>query len=89
MAPTPPSIGRSRTWHASLADTSGLEVQARRIVERLASLLQASLLIEHSVPEVAGAFCASRLGGDSGRAFGTLPGTAQMRSIIDRAWPVE
>ncbi len=75
--------------HASLADTSALEVEARRVVERLATLLQASLLIDHSVPEVADAFCASRLGGDSGHAFGTLPKSAELRSIIDRAWPVE
>jgi putative acyl-CoA dehydrogenase len=50
----------------------------RRIIERLAIALQASLLVRFSPPAVAAAFCASRLDGDSGRAFGTLP-----RGVVD------
>ena len=42
----------------------------------------------HAPPAVADAFCASRLAGDSGRAFGTLPPGLDLRSIIDRARPV-
>ena len=34
---------------------------------------RASLLVRHGDPAVADAFCASRLAGDWGRAFGTLP----------------
>ncbi|HWZ43480.1 MAG TPA: acyl-CoA dehydrogenase family protein [Candidatus Saccharimonadales bacterium] len=49
------------------------EVTARRLAEKLALALQASLLIRHSSPAVAEAFVASRLGGQSGRTFGTLP----------------
>ena len=49
------------------------EAGARRLAERLALALQASLLIRFSPPATADAFCASRLEGDSGRAFGTLP----------------
>ena len=62
------------------------EVEARRLAERMAIALQASLLIRNSIPEVADAFCASRLAADSGRAFGTLPGSVQFRAIIDRAF---
>jgi putative acyl-CoA dehydrogenase len=62
------------------------EVAARRIAERMALALQASLLIRHSIPAVADAFCASRLANDSGRAFGTLPKNTDFKAIIDRAF---
>jgi putative acyl-CoA dehydrogenase len=63
------------------------EGQARRVVERLATTLQAALLVAHAPAVVADAFCASRLGGDWGHAFGTLPSTVNFRAIIDRARP--
>ena len=34
---------------------------------------------------VADAFCASRLGGDGGRAFGTLPAETNFGAILERA----
>ena len=64
------------------------QFHARRVVEELALALQASLLIRNSPPEVADAFCASRLAGEAGRVYGTLPGTVKARAIIDRALPV-
>jgi putative acyl-CoA dehydrogenase len=73
--------------HAELSDTSDLERRARRPVERLALVLQASLLVRHAPTPVADAFCATRLAGDGGRAFGTLPPSTPMREIIERAWP--
>ncbi|WP_426571924.1 acyl-CoA dehydrogenase family protein [Aquihabitans sp. McL0605] len=73
--------------HAELADPTDLEVRARRIVERAALALQGSLLIRTAPPAVADAFCATRLGGDGGRAFGTLPPSSDLTAIIDRAWP--
>jgi len=60
--------------------------QARVLVERLALVLQASLVVRYSPPEVADAFCATRLAGDWGRAFGTLPPGTNLVKIIDRAW---
>jgi putative acyl-CoA dehydrogenase len=71
-----------------LEDTDFIETRARRIVERLATVFQASLLVRHAPPAVADAFCASRLGGDAGRAFGTLPPAIDARVIVDRARPV-
>ncbi|MFM9372580.1 acyl-CoA dehydrogenase family protein [Streptomyces sp. Da 82-17] len=68
-----------------LADLQGIEARARRVVERLALVLQGALLVRFAPPEVADAFCASRLGGDWGSAFGTLPHTLDLRSIVDRA----
>ncbi len=58
---------------------------ARRVVEDLGFALGASLLVRHSPPAVADAFCAARLGPDSGRAYGTLPVGVDATTIIDRA----
>ena len=35
--------------------------------------------------EVVDAFCAGRLGRDGGKAFGTLPGSVECATIIERA----
>jgi putative acyl-CoA dehydrogenase len=69
------------------ADKATLETDARRIVERMALVLQASLLVRFAPPAVADAFCAARLAGEGGAAFGTLPARADMQAIVDRAWP--
>ncbi len=68
-----------------LSDTDDLEVRARRVVERMALVLQASLLLRHAPAPVADAFCATRLGGDWGGAFGTLPAGLDLPAIIGRA----
>ncbi|MEV5101367.1 acyl-CoA dehydrogenase family protein [Streptomyces massasporeus] len=60
---------------------------ARRLVEQMALTLQASLLVRHAPPAVADAFCATRLGGDWGHAFGTLPESAGLNAIVERALP--
>ncbi|WP_446038557.1 acyl-CoA dehydrogenase family protein [Streptomyces sp. SID1121] len=70
-----------------LADLTGIEARARRLVERMALVLQGSLLVRWAPPEAADAFCASRLGGDWGTAFGTLPHTLDLASVVDRARP--
>ncbi|SCF66016.1 putative acyl-CoA dehydrogenase [Streptomyces sp. Ncost-T10-10d] len=72
-----------------LADLNGIEARARRLVERMALVLQGSLLVRWAPPEVADAFCASRLGGDWGTAFGTLPHSLDLASVVERARPVE
>jgi putative acyl-CoA dehydrogenase len=63
------------------------EASARRLAETMATVLQAALLVRHSVPAVADAFVASRLAGDRGRAYGTLPTGARAAEIIARAVP--
>jgi putative acyl-CoA dehydrogenase len=70
-----------------LADAGEAESRARRIVERMAVLLQASLLLRYGDAAVADAFCASRLAGDWGRSFGTLPSSVKFASIIERHRP--
>ena len=54
-------------------DVETIEPRARRVVERMALALQGSLLVRYGDEAVADAFCASRLAGDWGQAFGTLP----------------
>jgi putative acyl-CoA dehydrogenase len=60
---------------------------ARRLVELMAMALQASLLVRHAPAAVADAFCATRLGGDWGHAFGTLPDSADLDTVLERALP--
>ena len=68
-----------------LMNVNDLEPVARRVVEMMALALQASLLVRYSAPAVADAFCATRLDGDWGRAFGTLPYGLDTQSVVDRA----
>jgi putative acyl-CoA dehydrogenase len=67
-----------------LGDMTDVEARARRIVERMALLLQGSLMVRYGDEASADAFLASRLGGDWGRVFGTLPGGTDFMRIIDR-----
>jgi putative acyl-CoA dehydrogenase len=71
---------------AELEDDAGeLEVRARRVVERMAVALQASLLVQTAPAAVAGAFVRSRLDGDRGLAYGTLPAGCELDVILARA----
>ncbi len=63
------------------------EARARRIVERMAIALQASLMIRHSPSAIADAFCATRLAGDDGSVYGCLPAGLDQRAIVERAQP--
>lgn len=68
------------------ADTDP-EASARRLIERLAVVWAATLLRSGGPEEVADAFMRSRLGGDWGSLFGTLPADAPIASIARRAVP--
>jgi len=70
-----------------LADPDDVELRARTLVERLALCLQASLLVRHAPAEVGDAFCATRLGGGGGRAYGTLPRGLDLGLIAERHKP--
>lgn len=77
--------GAIKNLLTELADLDGIEARARRLVERMALVLQGSLLVRWAPSEVADAFCASRLGGDWGTAFGTLPHTLDLGAVVERA----
>ncbi len=71
--------------HKELTDAAELEFRARRVSERLAVLLQAALLLRHGPAALAEAFVRSRLAGDWGGAYGTLPAGVDTAAILDRA----
>jgi putative acyl-CoA dehydrogenase len=70
-----------------LTDFEAIETRSRHIVERMALALQGSLLVRRGDFAVAEAFVASRLEGDHGLAFGTLPRGLATGRIIERARP--
>jgi putative acyl-CoA dehydrogenase len=61
------------------------ESAARRLAESLAVALQGALLVRYGHPAVADAFVATRLAGDHGRAYGTLPAGIRTDEILARA----
>src|SRR3954452_17114395 len=69
---------------ADLVDLDEVEARARGLVERMALALQGSLLLRFGDPAVADAFCASRLAGDWGSTFGTLPRGTDYSRIVER-----
>jgi putative acyl-CoA dehydrogenase len=81
-------LAHTREQAAAVFAGEDPQFHARRVVEDLALALQGSLLQRHSPPPVADAFCASRLAGQSGRVYGTLPAGVDAGAIIDRAFPV-
>ncbi|MBW4934684.1 isovaleryl-CoA dehydrogenase [Marinobacter sp. F4206] len=70
------------------ADISDFQYRARNLVDRMALALQAALLLQHSDPAVADAFCATRLESGGGLNYGNLPSGTDATAIIKRATPV-
>jgi len=66
-------------------DLDQLAFRARRLTERMALLLQGALLLRHGDAAVADAFVRSRLAGDWGNAYGTLPAGVDTAAILERA----
>jgi putative acyl-CoA dehydrogenase len=89
-----PALGRNAAFDRfsaqlkdRIADAAEHESAARRLAQDVALTVQASLLLRHAPDYVADAFCNSRLTGDWGYAFGTLPPQAPFDPIIARAMP--
>ncbi len=70
---------------ADMRHTDDFELRARNLVDRLATGLQASLLVRHAPSYVSDAFCASRLASHGAHQFGALPKGADCRAIVERA----
>ena len=68
-----------------LADTGTIAYRARKVAEDVCLALQGSLLVRHGHPAVTEAFLASRMGGQWGGAFGTLPTGVDVAPILERA----
>lgn len=86
------AVGADRRYDEALArlkkeltSFDDIELRARRVVEQLALVFQGSQLVRHAPTAVADAFCATRLAGDWGHAFGTLPAGLDLDPILERA----
>jgi putative acyl-CoA dehydrogenase len=78
-------VGALRRTLKDAEDPATIQYRARKTAEDISLALQASLLVRHGHPAVAEAFLASRLGGQWGGAFGTLPAGLDLAPIIERA----
>ncbi|MFT2016221.1 acyl-CoA dehydrogenase family protein [Streptomyces sp. 796.1] len=83
------AVARVRKAVGELTDPVRAQLLARRLAEQMTLVLQGSLLVRYGHPAVADAFCASRLGGDWGHAFGTLPPGTDTRAVIEQSLPKE
>ena len=73
---------------ATAMKSETIELNARRLTERLALCITSALLVQHAPAAVSDAFCHSRLEGDWGHAFGTLNESVNFKEIIERGMPV-
>ncbi len=78
----------AQALRGALRDPSDAEARARILVERMATLWQAALLIQYAPAAVSDAFVASRIAGEWGHALGTLPPNASAAQIVARARPL-
>ena len=69
----------------ALEELDTIQYRARKIAEDISLALQGSLLVRHGHPAVAEAFLATRMGGQWGGAFGTLPTGLDLAPILERA----
>ena len=65
--------------------TADQEGQARGLVTRMACLLQAAQMLEHSPAAVADLYIRTRLGSDGMQGYGTLPASVDIPGIVERA----
>lgn len=70
---------------AQLGDLETIQYRARKVAEDICLALQGSLLVRHGHPAVAEAFLATRLGGQWGGAYGTMPTGLDLAPILERA----
>ena len=68
---------------ARLSAAAGDKYAARDLTEKLALALQASLVVRCSAPAMAEAFVGSRLAGQHGHGFGTLPEGMDVNGILN------
>ncbi len=71
----------------TLRNTKDVESQARRIVEKMILALQGSVLVQNGNAAIADTFCATRLGGDWGGEYGSLPASTDFDAIVARTTP--
>jgi putative acyl-CoA dehydrogenase len=80
-----PALDRLAAALPTRVEAMATEVEARRLAQDVALAVQAALLRQSAPDAVFAAFCASRLGGDWGQAFGTLSARTDFDTILQRA----
>lgn len=68
-----------------LTDLDTIGYRARKVAEDICLALQGSLLVRHGHPAVTEAFLTTRLAGQWGGAFGTMPAGLDLAPILERA----
>lgn len=69
------------------ADQGSVQYRARHLIEQLALVLQASLLLRGANPDVAEGFIVSRLGVGRSHNYGSLPRSVNVDAILHRSNP--
>jgi putative acyl-CoA dehydrogenase len=81
-----PRLGRHiERLRQDLTDPDAIQYRARKVAEDISLALQGSLLVRHGHPAVAEAFLTTRLGGQWGGAYGTMPTGLDLAPILERA----
>ena len=87
--------GRHAAFDAALdrlkggfTDIGTLEMRARQVVEDMAKLGAAAVLLDGAPTEIAESYCRTRLGGEGAALYGGLPADLPMKTILERAAPV-
>ncbi len=75
-----------KDFQSELNPAAMTEHRARRLAEKLAIGLQASLTLRFSPAAISDGFCATRLGRDWGHTYGTLPEGLNTRAILRHVW---
>jgi putative acyl-CoA dehydrogenase len=70
---------------AMLSDDALDEAGARRLTSAIALALAAALLVRNAAPQIADAFCASRLGEGYAGTLGLLPGSIDCAAVLAHA----
>jgi putative acyl-CoA dehydrogenase len=82
-----PALDRLAASLPGRVEEMATEVEARRLAQDVALAVQAALLVQAAPAAVSDAFCASRIAGDWGQAFGTLSGRTDFDALLQRAMP--
>ncbi|SMX99506.1 putative acyl-CoA dehydrogenase [Brevibacterium sp. 239c] len=67
------------------ARLAGVQRSGRVLVEKMALLMQATILFESAPTEVAAGFASARLGPNRGREYGALPSDVDIDFLVERA----
>ncbi|RYF19224.1 MAG: isovaleryl-CoA dehydrogenase [Comamonadaceae bacterium] len=82
-----PALDKLAASLPTRVEAMATEVEARRLAQDVALAVQAALLVQGAPAAVSDAFCASRIAGDWGQAFGTLSGGTDFDALLQRAMP--